>query len=810
MAYLTALAGCLNYANRIVLYSITESTYTGRASSYQRFEGINFNPADGLETTQVLNLPDTFEPDYLLITDAAYYVQQRWYVMECARNMTGQYTLRLRRDVLADYYAEIGRAYLKIDRGWCPAASTLIFNPEGNGFSQLKTEEIPIKDYTKSRWYVGYLAGNVFDDGNLTITVDDSAKRAYDEAYDTIDDAIAAYPGSAINTAGASDIVSDYVIGSLVIPVYNVIPTEPPPVTTSRANYTASIGKYTASYYVGAGLRPLYQANPSIIEDDKLDLISAEMAEAYTSGDAKTALLSDVLRITGTTQEQYSKTAKANGKVIRIGAAPYEYYQLNVYPTSTYDPTGDYSPGIMTVGGYGYNYVNYVLSSMSSVRINPYGAASGFTYSYTYQAIKVKCVWTQITTAGTVSISGQVVKTADAPYYVFAIPRDVLSVKYPEATGTIIDTSLADDIVYSMIRQLGEKIYDVQALPYYPGGHELELDTGGIRLPNTDYYTDVWVGQKHTVICWLPSVSCDKDAITGGIDAWSDIKLDNETRLCRLASPNYASMYDFSVAKNYGVTGWHITMTARPYQPYIHVAPIWGGLYSPMYQDDPKGLILGGNYSIDIVSSAWTSYEINNKNYQLIFDRNVQTLDLQQSIERKQDIRNLAASAINAGISAAGNAVLFGAASGVIAGAKTAGNLVNSAVALGEAQQLRENARDSMLDLQSYNLGNIKARPDTLTKVSSINSQNKGWAVAEIYTAPQNEVDAYIALRKYSGMTVGVVGRLNEYVRENPYKYRYIRAQVLRLSADVDTHLAQAINAELSGGCYIYYEGGED
>ncbi len=64
MAYLTVLAGCLNYQNRIVLSSITESTYTQRAASFKRFEGVNFNPADGVETSQVLNLGEGFEPDY--------------------------------------------------------------------------------------------------------------------------------------------------------------------------------------------------------------------------------------------------------------------------------------------------------------------------------------------------------------------------------------------------------------------------------------------------------------------------------------------------------------------------------------------------------------------------------------------------------------------------------------------------------------------------------------------------------------------------------------------------------------------------
>ena len=805
MAYLTVLAGCLNYQNRIVLSSITESTYTQRAASFKRFEGVNFNPADGVETSQILNLGEGFEPDYLLITDAAYYVQQRWFVIESSRNLFGQYNLRLRRDVLADFYPEIGRSYLKIERGWCPAASTLIFNPEGNSFSQLKTGEIPIKDYTQSRWYVGYLAGNAFEGGDISITIDDSTKREYDESYENIAQAMAQYPGSAIDAAGSKNMMQEYDIRQLNVPLYDIIPTIAPPVLTSRRTYSVNVGAYSSTSKIGNGARPAYQIIPSVIESNAFDILNGTLSSAFHTDDVKKSLLQDMLRKIGTTSAQYSKTVKSGGKVIRVGSAPYEFYQLNVYEVSETSGESD-----MVIEGEGYKYVNGVLDEVSEVRKNQYGAASTFTYSFTYNVRMVKAVWNLISKAGTVTIKNQVVKAGDAPYYVFAIPRDVLQVQYPETTGTLVDTSLADDLVYSMIRQLGEKIYDVQALPYFPGGHDLELESGGLFLPNTDYYTDVRAGNKHTIICWLPSISCDKGAITGGIDAWDDIKLDNETRLVRLASPNYASLYDFSVAKNGGVTGWAITMTVRPYQPYIHVAPIWGGLYSPMYQYDPKGLILGGNYSVDVVSSAWTSYEIANKNYQLIFDRNVQTLDLQQSIERNRDIRDMVSGLVNAGMATAGSYASGGAKGAVISAAKSAGGLISSALSMQEAEQLRQNARDSMMDMQSYNLGNIRARPDTLTKVSSINRQNKGWPVAEIYTAPQNEVDAYIALRKYTGMTVGVIGRLNEFLRENPYKYRYIRAQVLRLSAEVDTHMAQVINAELSGGCYFYNEGGEE
>ena len=512
MAYLTVLAGCLNYQNRIVLSSITESTYTQRAASFKRFEGVNFNPADGVETSQVLNLGEGFEPDYLLITDAAYYVQQRWFVMESSRNLSGQYSLRLRRDVLADFYPEIGRSYLKIERGWCPAASTLIFNPEGNSFSQLKTGEIPIKDYTQSRWYVGYLAGNAFDSGDISITIDDSTKREYDESYTSIAEAISQYPGSAIDATGSSNMLQEYDIRQLKIPLYDVIPTIEPPVLTSRRTYSVNVGSYYSTSEVGNGAKPAYQIIPSVVESNAFEILNGTLSSAFHADDVKKSLLQDMLRETGTASEEYSKTVKSGGKVIRVGSEPYDFYQLNVYEVSETSKESD-----MKREGEGYKYINGVLDGVPYVRKNQYGAASTFTYSFTYNARMVKAVWNLISKPGTISISNQVVKAGDAPYYVFAIPRDVLDVQYPDTTGTLVDSSLADDLVYSMIRQLGEKIYDVQALPYFPGGHDLELETGGLFLPNTDYYTDVRAGDKHTIICWLPSISCDKGAITGGI-----------------------------------------------------------------------------------------------------------------------------------------------------------------------------------------------------------------------------------------------------------------------------------------------------
>ena len=79
--------------------------------------------------------------------------------------------------------------------------------------------------------------------------------------------------------------------------------------------------------------------------------------------------------------------------------------------------------------------------------------------------------------------------------------------------------------------------------------------------------------------------------------------MDNETKMYRLCSPNWASSFEFSPIKNNGVSYFNIYCTFKPYQPYIRIAPGFRNLYGADY-NDARGLILGGDYSIDRADSA--------------------------------------------------------------------------------------------------------------------------------------------------------------------------------------------------------------
>ena len=74
----------------------------------------------------------------------------------------------------------------------------------------------------------------------------------------------------------------------------------------------------------------------------------------------------------------------------------------------------------------------------------------------------------------------------------------------------------------------------------------------------------------------------------------------------RLCSGNYQGIFEFNAAKSYGVEGFRVDCTFKPYNPYIHVVPKLGGLYGSQFAEfkDARGLICGGDFSLAQLSNA--------------------------------------------------------------------------------------------------------------------------------------------------------------------------------------------------------------
>ena len=164
-----------NYFNRKVLREDSLSSYlTTPYYSGLHIDNVSFNPNDDIKTTQVFN----FEPigDYVICTIktvnegvATETIQSRWFILESKRERTGQYTVTLKRDVLADSYDTVVSSPMYIEKGMVKESDPYIFNKERIALNQIKQSEVLLKDDTKCAWIVGYIPRDAFST-STTIT----------------------------------------------------------------------------------------------------------------------------------------------------------------------------------------------------------------------------------------------------------------------------------------------------------------------------------------------------------------------------------------------------------------------------------------------------------------------------------------------------------------------------------------------------------------------------------------------------------------------------------------------------------------
>lgn len=290
----------------------------------------------------------------------------------------------------------------------------------------------------------------------------------------------------------------------------------------------------------------------------------------------------------------------------------------------------------------------------------------------------------------------------------------------------------------------------------------------------------------------------------------ADIKVRNQTDTIRLAAPNYSSFFDFNSQRNRGVEYINVDCTYKPYQPYMHLNPNFKGLYGADY-NDVRGLICGGDYSIAITTDAWATYQLQNKNYQAIFDRQMQQMEVQARIGHEQDVVNA--------ITGVGTGTISGAVGGALTGAKVGGGygaiagaviggvtgLVGSAVGgmmdVQNNQTLRELQMSTTKDIYGYNLANIKALPIGLARTSYLTNNNKLFPFLEFYTCTTTEDMAVRDLMNYNGMTINRIGKVRDFQSVNDLPY--IKAKLIRIDAVDDAHQVKAIADELASGVYL-------
>ena len=424
------------------------------------------------------------------------------------------------------------------------------------------------------------------------------------------------------------------------------------------------------------------------------------------------------------------------------------------------------------------------------------------------------------TTSGTVKFE----PTEDAPSTIipqnyYAIPNTITSFpgkmlvetinsnnvvvyKVDKSTNRVINNNLYNTVEVNIDGYLN--IYTLRKM----ASPEIHIDLQDYNI--ADYYYVFWFKnvnyRAQNIDAFSSKVRITKNysILNPENDALSR-KLSNECDLVRLVSQNYSAIFEFSPAKSGGVDGFLADCTYKPWSPYIHILPRLKGLYGDNFVsiDDARGLICGGDMSLPQLSNAWANYQLQNKTYQEMFDRQIKNMDVQNDINRQGAMAQLITSPITGG--AAGAAIggktggLYGAAAGAAVGALGGG--ITAGIDYANNIKMMEENKQYAIDMYSYNLQNIQAIPTSLTKTSALTYNTRVWPFIEYYTCTDAEKDALKDKIKYNGMTIMKVGKLNDYLlgEDNFYKGKLIRLPNVKL----DGHMAFEIYNELNKGVYL-------
>ena len=209
--------------------------------------------------------------------------------------------------------------------------------------------------------------------------------------------------------------------------------------------------------------------------------------------------------------------------------------------------------------------------------------------------------------------------------------------------------------------------------------------------------------------------------------------------------------------------------------------------------DDQRGLICGGDFSLPQISDAWSTYQINNKNYQVMFNRQIESLDKQIVIGSLSDMAGVIGGTVGGVGGGAFSGSIMGGASGAMAGGIA--DISTNAI-------LRADQRDAMIQQHNWQLDNIKAMPYGVSKATNFNSEQPKFPYIETYTATGEEItnlEKFLSLKSYN---ISRYGKFADYVK--PTGRTWLQGTFVRLNGvSDDAHYLAAIAGEVKQGFYV-------
>lgn len=776
----------LNFNNRfnrkIKRYDTIESYEPYIVGSSQKE---NFKWHDEMRTTITANIDAV--PNYCLVCDENNIIVGRWFVVDGMYNRGNQYTLSLERDTIADYYWQLMNLPMYIQRGTIRDINDpSIYIKQGN-FNQIKKKEVAIKDDTRVPWVVGYInketpettiSTSFADVGDAYVEVDGITNwEHYNKTY-TWD----------INATTWFRLY--FQVGQGTKGVY------PGAYAFTKTNLVEKEKSYNQVTRPETGYIYLHSRRPSYLQDVEGLLSNIRGSDEYFD------LLNDWLDTRYDVIDD-SELNKFNGKIIKDTATGISYRVKLNYEDADYTKV---------------NAPSSLVSYLDSHLVEPTypdelnGESNSQTWQIGITAAEVKVELTQVMTYIKTTITTDRNHLEDAPYDMFCIPFGKIAIRYGELSEVFnSNKDAAIAMATAISEQLGDNCFDIQLLPYFPCQEILRDSDTNLRVARTKFNL-VQDNENNplSAVIWAR-----KSQFEFRNTSFTDIrlpyptsvqakKIGNETVMYRLCSPNYSAAFDFSPYANNGCMTFDISCVYKPFTPYIHINPYFNsdGLYGGNY-NDARGLICSGDFSLTQTRDAWVNYELQNKNFQQIFNRQIESMELQQKVGKTQDFVSTftgtlqgGATGAMVGLQAGGG---YGAAIGGVVGTMASG--IGGAADIALNDQLRRDQIDAAKDNFALSLANIKALPDTLTKVSAYNQQNKIFPFVEMYDATDEEKEYFKEQLKYQGMVINRVGTLSDIIDFE--KETFVQAILIRGEDEWETHTTNFIAEQLARGIYI-------
>ena len=776
-----------NYFNRTIKRYDTVAEY---GTPVLTVAAVNFNPNDGVNGACVINTNNLGLPtfDYLLVVNADNTIASRWFVIEITRLCAGQYNCILKRDVIAENINEFLNATALIEKGIVSDDNPLIYNNEPIPTNQIKTKEYELSDDTRSAWIVGYIARNTsYNNGGST----DKNKMTLEPSVIIPDITVASLSNWDYNKYVGKKLVS-----KIPDPYFDY----------SLKDYSSNMKGYRNFYYDES--ISLEFANTGKYDDtlrvlsfnDFTKWLKTKEAEINEKNKQYNKLYfpADI----SVSQTDYDGLSQLNGKILKSGDS---YYRV-IVKINTKEFKIDISENKQ--GIYMRSYLYDLFNSYNSQYIYDHGFYGRYVWNCDIMELTLEPM-----TYGSYYCEfpdeNNRYHLKDAPYDMFAIPySDKLSIQIPKgSTDVKISKTLAISLAQEIARKLDSNLYDLQLLPYCPfGGYDMVGLTMGLTDTNAKRYTAI-KDDTNTVkayMIWCTASSGTKNIIMSDLVYYKNKKLDNQCDMYRLVSPNFCGQFEFNLAKNNTKTldTFNVDFTYMPYNPYIHITPVpFSGLYGSDF-NDARGLICGGDFSLARVTDAWQNYQLQNKNYQAIFNRQIDNMDVKHGMQMAEaSVQAIAGSFQSAAAGAVAGPVgaIVGGVLGLAAGATDVGL---------QAAKYSED-KSYAQDMHRYQLDNIRALPYSLSKTTAFTFNNKVFPILEYYTCTETEKIAIANEIANTGMTIGVVGNIGDYAY-NEWSYGditsrgFIKGKLIRIEGlDEDYHLAQDIANEFNKGVYL-------